>query len=446
MKEKIRRLMLKPARVLVLGIAGIILIGAFLLNLPMASNDGQSIGFINSLFTATSAVSVTGLVVVNTAEHWTLFGKVVIILLIQAGGLGFMTLATLIAFALGKRISLKERLIMQEQLNQFSLSGIVKLTRYVIISTLIIEGIGALLLSTRFIPIYGLKKGIWFSIFHAISAFCNAGFDIIGNSIVPFVGDPIINLTICGLIILGGLGYTVYIDLTRNRSIKKSTLHTKVVLLITTLLIVIPFLFIFIVEYNNPKTLQSLSDGEKVLASFFQAVVPRTAGFNSIDVSGMTSASIFLVIIMMFIGGSPSSTAGGIKTTTFGVIILSVISVLKGNQDVEVYKKRIPNTLIFRALAVMSVGLLLVVSVTMALTLTENKPFLDLLYEVTSAFATVGLTRGVTPDLSLIGKILIILTMFTGKVGPLTLAFALASRQKECKGKYRYPEGKIMIG
>ncbi|AFS77926.1 Ktr system potassium uptake protein B [Gottschalkia acidurici 9a] len=441
--------MQKPALVLSLGIAAIMLIGAILLNLPISSNNGQSIGFLNALLTATSAVSVTGLVVVNTAEHWTIFGKVVIILLIQAGGLGFMTLATLVALITGKRIGLKERLIMQEQLNQDSLSGIVKLTRFAILATLAIEGIGALLLSTRLIPIYGPIKGIGYSVFHAISAFCNAGFDLFGDSLVPFVGDTVMNLTIGGLIILGGLGYTVYIDIKQRKSYRMLSLHSKIVLIVSALLIVVGGVVIFISEHNNPNTMGNLTLYEKVLASFFQSVVARTAGFYSIDLNGMVNSSVFFLIILMFIGGSPGSTAGGIKTTTFATIVLTLISVIRGKEDVEVFKKRIPQWHISKAFILLSAGLTLVLVVAFLLTMTEpTKPFIDLLFETMSAFATVGSTRNITPELSDMGKLLITFTMYSGKVGFLTLALALTNRGKGTPNKknYKYPEGKIIIG
>lgn len=444
---KLKEIRLNPAQVLALGFAGLILIGSILLNLPIASVDRKSIGFVDSLFTAASAVCVTGLAVVNTATYWTLFGKVVILILIQIGGLGFMTMATLGALIIGRKITLKQRLVIQEGLNQFSLEGVVKLTKYIILSTLVIETLGAVILSMRFIPIYGLKTGIWYSIFHSISAFCNAGFDIIGNSMVPFVGDIVVNITIALLIIIGGLGYTVYIDLTTHKELRRSTLNTKFVLLFTIILLIIGFVFILIIEYNNPKTLGNLPFIDKITASMFQAVIPRTAGFNSIDIGSMTKATTFFMIVLMFIGGSPGSTAGGIKTTTFGVIILTIISVLRGKSDVELFKKRIPNELIFRALAVLSIALFVIVFVTMVLTLTEaENSFLDLLFETTSAFATVGLTRGITPDLSSIGKLILAFCMFAGRLGPLTLGFALARRQNKDKGSYRYPEGRIMIG
>lgn len=443
-KEYLIRFELNPPRVLALGFGALILLGALLLNLPIATKTGESIGFINSLFTSASAVCVTGLVVVNTAKYWSLFGQIVIIVLIQMGGLGFMTLATIVALLLGKKITLKERLIIKEQLNQETMSGLVKLTKYVIFSTFIIEGVGALLLSTRFIPIYGPVKGIWFSIFHAISAFCNAGFDIIGNSVMIFVGDIIINMTIGFLIIIGGLGFSVYIDISRYKSFKRLHLHSKIVISVTIILILTGTILFYIIERHNPATLLNLTKGEKVLSSFFQSVITRTAGFNSVDISALRDTTAFIMIILMFIGGSPSSTAGGIKTTTFGTILLTTISVIKGNKDVVIFKRRLSQNIINRSLAIASIGLILILAVSILLTITEDAVFLDLLFETTSAFGTVGLTRGITPSLSNIGKIIIILTMYAGRVGPLTMAFAFGQRQNQYP--YRYSEGNIMVG
>ncbi|MBS4537991.1 TrkH family potassium uptake protein [Clostridium sp. D2Q-11] len=450
LKNRMNELKSNPAQVLVLGFAALIFIGATLLNLPMASASGRSIGFIDALFTSASAVCVTGLVVVNTAAHWTIFGKIVILVLIQIGGLGFMTMATLVSLLIGKKITLKDRLIMQEELNQFTLSGLVKLTRYIIISTFVIEAIGAVFLAFKFIPEYGTLQGIWYSIFHAISAYCNAGFDIIGNSMESFVTSPIVNFTISILVILGGLGYSVYIDMTENRKFKKFLLHTKVVLVMSIGLLVLGFLVFLIVEYNNPQTIGNLSFGSKLIASFFQSVVPRTAGFNSVSMAGTTNATAFLIIILMFIGGSPGSTAGGIKTTTMGVILLAVVAVVRGETDVEIFGRRIPNEIIFRALAVLGIGLLIVIIVTMTLSLTENNledySFLDITFETVSAFGTVGLSRGLTPYLSDIGRIIITITMFIGRLGPLTMAFAFAKKRREKKGLYRYPEERITVG
>lgn len=443
------QLKLNPAQVLVLGFAGLILIGATLLNLPFATQSGISIGFIDSLFTSSSAVCVTGLVVVNTAEYWSVFGKVVILILIQIGGLGFMTMATLVAMLLGKKITLKERLIIQEELNHFNLSGLVKLIKYVITSTLIIEGIGAILLATRFIPEYGYLQGIGFSIFHSISAFCNAGFDLIGSSMELFVADPVINLVIGLLVIIGGLGYTVYIDITTNKRFKAFSLHTKFVLMISGVLLLFGFLFVFIFEFNNPETLGQLSLDGKIWASWFQSLVPRTAGFNSVNMGVVTDATAFLIIIFMFIGGSPSSTAGGVKTTTVGALVLGMVAVIRGRDDVEFMKRRISNDLIFRALAVVGIGFGIVIIVTMILSITEadsTGSFLDILFEATSAFGTVGLSRGVTPNLSIMGRLVVTLTMFIGRLGPLTMAFAFAKKKKYNKGNYRFPEERILVG
>ncbi|MEY8304843.1 TrkH family potassium uptake protein [Anaerosalibacter bizertensis] len=446
LKRRLRQLELNPPRVLALGFAGLILIGAILLNLPIASKSGESIGFINALFTSASSVCVTGLVVVNTGEYWSLFGHIVIICLIQMGGLGFMTLATLVALILGKKITLKERLIIKEQLNQETMSGLVKLTKYVILSTFAIEGLGALFLSTRFIPRYGFVKGLWFSIFHSISAFCNAGFDITGNSIVPFKGDIVVNLTIAFLIIIGGLGFSVYIDISRHKRFNRLSLHSKLVLVITLILIIVGMILFYIIEWDNLGTLEPLNTKERIVASFFQSVVTRTAGFNSIDMSKMKDTTTFIMIILMFIGGSPGSTAGGIKTTTFGAILLTTFTVIRGGRDVVAYKRRIPQEIIYRALTIASIGIFLVTVISMILTISEDANFLDLLFETTSAFGTVGLSRGVTPDLSNFGKVSIMITMYLGRVGPLTMAFAFAKRQKNSIKNYRYSEGNILVG
>lgn len=442
--KKIRGFELNPPRILMLGFGSLILLGAILLNLPIATKIGESIGFIDALFTSASAVCITGLAVVNTGEYWSLFGKIVIIMLIQIGGLGVMTMATAGALIIGKKISLKERLVIKEQLNQKSMSGLVKLTKYVLLSTLAIEGIGSILLSIRFIPIYGWVKGIWFSIFHSISAFCNAGFDITGNSMVPFAGDFVINMTISLLIILGGIGFTVFIDVTRNRSFKKFKLHTKVVLSITFILLTLGMLVFLIIEFNNPNTIGNMSSSEKIISSFFQSVVTRTAGFNSVDMASILDTTTFFMIILMFIGGSPGSTAGGAKTTTIATLIMTTISIVKGDRDVVIYKRTINEDIIKRSLAIVVVSMTLIIVVSTILTITENFIFLDVLFETTSAFATVGLTRGITPNLSSIGKFIIALTMYAGRVGPLTMAFAFANKNKA--KKYRYAEGNIIVG
>lgn len=437
---------LNPSLILVIGFAAVIFLGALLLNLPIASQNYQSVGFVNALFTSTSAICVTGLIVVNTAAHWSFFGQIVIMALIQIGGLGFMTMATLLALLMGKRIGLKNRIIMQEELGQFTISGVVRLTIRIIQATFIIEGIGAILLSTRFIPDYGLWKGIYFSIFHSVSAFCNAGFDIIGNSLENYVGSPVVNFTVMGLIILGGIGFTVIIDIIRTKEIKKFSLHTKLVLLITGSLILSGFVFFFLLEYNNV-TLKGLSLPNKMLAAMFQSVTPRTAGFNTISTGALRDSSKFLTIIYMFIGGSPGSTAGGIKTATFGVIIFAIYVEIIGKDDVEFAKRRISGETVSRSLAILMIALTIVSVVAVILSLTESGfEFLNILFETVSAFGTVGLSTGLTGDLSAVGKIIISITMFLGRLGPITVATAIAERHTGQKALIRYPEGKIFVG
>lgn len=437
------RFKLNPPRILALGFMLLIIIGALLLNLPIASQNGESIGFINALFTSASAVCVTGLVVVNTATHWTLFGQTVIILLIQMGGLGIMTMATIVAMISGRKISLKERLVIKEQLNQETLSGLVKLTKYVIYLTLFIEGIGALFLSIKFIPQFGLIKGIWFSVFHAVSAFCNAGFDITGNSLMDYNNSVLVMLTVASLIVLGGIGFGVILDVVRNRKWRKLSLHSKLAISFTVFLIFFGTIIFYILESNNPLTMQEFTFKEKTLASLFASITPRTAGFNSIDVAGMNQSSTLLTIILMFIGGSPGSTAGGVKTVTMLVLIISTISIIKGERDVEVFKRRIPYETIFKSIAIIMIGIALVFFVTFILTLTEDQEFLNILFETTSAFGTVGLSRGITPELSNAGKLILTLTMYSGRVGPLTLAFAVG--YKEEHKRFRYAEGNITV-
>lgn len=444
LKRKALEFQLNPPAVLAVGFLSLIIIGTILLNLPIASKSGESIGLIDALFTASSAVCVTGLIVVNTAEHWSLFGQVIIIILIQMGGLGIMTMATSVALIMGKKIRLKERLIIKEQLNQETMGGLVKLTKYVIAVTLAIEMIGAFLLSFKFIPIYGIVKGIWYSVFHSISAFCNAGFDILGNSIAPFVGDVWINMIISVLIILGGLGFAVYIDVYNKRKFKDLNLHSKFVLSITGILLLVGTVLLFLIEYDNVFTLKELSLQDKVLASFFQSTITRTAGFNSIDISAIKDTSAFLMIMLMFIGGSPGSTAGGIKTTTFGTLILTTISTVKGDKDVGVFNRRIGDDVINKSLAIIIIGLTWILVVSFILTITEKAAFLDVVFETTSAFATVGVTRGITPSLSIVGKLLITLTMYIGRVGALTMAFALGHRRKT--KSFREAEGHIIVG
>ncbi|MGO4107771.1 TrkH family potassium uptake protein [Paenibacillus sp. YAF4_2] len=435
-----------PPRILVFGFAAIIVIGAFLLTMPFASSDGSRLPFIDALFTATSATCVTGLVVVDTGTYFSTFGKVIILSLIQVGGLGFMTMATLIALAIRKRISLKERLILQEAMNQTSMEGIVRLIRRVIIYSLTIELVGAILFAIRFAFDMPFGKAVWFGFFHAISFFNNAGFDIFGNfrSLTMYASDPLVNLVSMLLIILGGLGFVVMADLLEYRKNKRLSLHSKVVLSMTGTLIAVGAIVIFIFEFSNSKTLGSLDWGGKILASFFQSVTPRTAGANTVDYTQLRQATVFFTIILMFIGASPGSTGGGIKTTTFTTMIGAVIAMIRGREDIVLFHYRLGKDRIFKALTITMLSLTLVIFVTMLLSTTEDQQFLKILFETTSAFGTVGLTVGITPELTDFGKIVIALTMFAGRLGPLTLAYALGPKSE--KELYRYPEGKITIG
>ncbi|MBU8713026.1 MULTISPECIES: TrkH family potassium uptake protein [Brevibacillus] len=441
------KLQLDPPKTLVLGFALIILLGTFLLTLPSATVNGQGLPWLDSLFTATSATCVTGLVVVDTGTTFTTFGQMVILSLIQIGGLGFMTVATFFSLIMRKKISLRERLILQESLNQMTMEGVVRLAKMILIFTALAELIGGVLLSIRFAFDFPLPKAIYFGFFHAISNFNNAGFDLMGDfaSLTGYVDDPLVTLVVCLLIILGGIGFIVVSDLYEYRHTRRLSLHTKVVLSTTALLVLGGTVLIFILEYTNPKTLQPLSMLGKVLGSLYQSVTARTAGSNTLSIGDMRQSSLFLIILLMFIGASPGSTGGGIKTTTFATLIGAVIAQIKGKEDVIFFRQRILPHMIYKSLTVTMTGLFIVMAVTMALSITEEGArFEMILFEVTSAFATTGLSMGLTPSLSPIGKTLIILTMFAGRVGPLTIAFALAQRRQ--KEYFRYPKGKITIG
>jgi len=435
---------LSPAQFLVLGYLFVITIGTFLLMLPQASTTRGSIGFLTALFTATSATCVTGLIVVNTSTAFTVFGQVVIMALIQVGGLGIMTMSTLIALILGKKISLKERILIQEDLNQFKISGLLRLIQYVIALTLTIQGIGAIFLFIRLRYDYSIFRSIYFSIFHAISAFNNAGFDLFGTSLEGYFGDPIINLTIISLIVLGGLGFAVIVELLGWEGKKKFSLQTKLVLTVTGLLTIVSFAIIFVLETGNLNTIADASLGDKIISSFFLSITPRTAGFNTIPTGSLRSTTLFFIVIAMFIGASPGSTGGGIKTTTFGLIVVTAFNKIKNKKDIEFYKRRVDYEVVFKALTIILLALMIVLLMTFILTITEDGQFLEILFEVVSAFGTVGLSTGITGELTSIGRVLIIITMFLGRVGPLTLALALGQKVKH--GKYRYPEEKIMVG
>ncbi len=358
-----------------------------------------------------------------------------------------MSFTTLIAIILGKKITLRERLILQDAMNTFNIQGLVKMVRYVLVFTVSVQFFGALLFSTQFVPEYGLGRGIFYSIFHSISAFCNAGFDILGNfsSLVPYNSNIVVIMVASALIIIGGLGFTVWSELYSNKSLRKVSLHSKMVILMTTVLVLGGTLLMFLFENNNVNTIGNMSFIDKVINSFFASVTPRTAGFNSIPTDGMTTAGQFLTIILMFIGGSPGSTAGGIKTTTIGILIVTIVCVIQGREDSEVFKKRFSKDLVYKAFTLIFIGVSLVIVVTMLLSYTEKgASFIALFYETVSAFGTAGLTLGLTSELSNIGKGLIIFMMYLGRVGPLTVVLSITRKRKN--SGIKYPEGKILIG
>lgn len=438
---------LDPPKILVLGFGTIILLGALLLSLPSATNDGKGLPLLDAFFTATSATCVTGLVVVDTGDTFTAFGEVVILSMIQVGGLGFMSFATLLAFILGKRISLKERLIIQESFNNETVEGVVRLVKRILIFTATAEIVGGILLSFRFSQDMAAGKAIYFGFFHAVSNFNNAGFDLMGGfrGLTAYAEDPIVNLTVTSLISLGGIGFIVMNELFEYRSTRRLSLHSKMALSVSSILVVGGALLIFILEYNNPATLKPLSAAGKIFGAFYQAVTPRTAGSNTLSIPDLKQSTLFLIIFLMFIGASPGSTGGGIKTTTFAVLIGAVKSQIRGREDVTFFGRRMDFSIVSKSLTVTLIAIFLVISMTMVLTITEpGKDFLMIFFEVVSAFSTVGLSMGLTPELSSFGKVLILITMFAGRVGPLTLAYAVAKKRKE--DHYRYPAGKVMIG
>lgn len=446
MNAKLNWLTLSPPQILVLGFAAIIFIGTGLLMLPISTTTGEPLGFTDALFTSTSATCVTGLVVVDTGTTFSSFGEVVIMLLIQIGGLGFMTMATLFALVLKRRISLKDRLILQEAMNQSSMEGIVRLIRRVLLYSLVIEACGAVLLSIRWAFDMPLGRAIYDGVFHAVTMFNNAGFDLFGDfrSLTGYVYDPVVNFVVMFLIVSGGIGFIVLSDLIDYRKQRRLSLHSKVVLTMTAALLAVGFIVILIFEFTNPRTLGSLNWGGKFFGALFQSVTPRTAGANTIDITGLRQATQFFIVILMFIGASPGSTGGGIKTTTFTIMVGAVIAMMRGREDIVMFRYRLAQERVLKALTIALLALLLVLTVSMILSTTEEGDFLEILFETTSAFGTVGLSMGLTPDLTVFGKILISLTMFAGRLGPLTLAYALGP--KKGKELYRHPEGKMIIG
>lgn len=438
-----------PESLLALGFLAVILVGTALLELPVATRSGKSIGFFDSLFTATSAVCVTGLVAVDTGTTFAPFGQVVLLALIQIGGLGFMVFATMIMVMLGRKISIKGRILIRESMNGASLSGLSWVTWLYLLLAVGIELMGAALLAIRFIPMFGAKRGAWMAAFHSVSAFCNAGFDLFGgfSSLTMFARDPLVLLTIAGLIVLGGLGFSVILEALRNRQgFKGLSLHARIVLMLTPVLLLVGAGFYLLVERRG--TLMGFGAGDKVLNAFFQSVTMRTAGFNSIDLSKFTDGSKLFSSILMMIGASPASTGGGMKTTTVAVFALLMISVVKGEGEVNIARRRLSNDVARRALAVVALFLTVLIGGTLAISLIENGRFslADVLFEASSAMGTVGVSAIGTPNLHPASRLVLIPMMFLGRIGPLTLAVAVGRRQGHNRRIAKYPEEKIMIG
>lgn len=443
-------------RIIALGFLGAILIGTVLLMLPISARSGRMTGVVDALFTSTTSVCVTGLVTVPTYAHWTVFGQVVIALLAQVGGLGVITFTMMFFLALRRRIGMKERLLIQDAYNLDTIQGLVVLVKKIVKGTLIVEGIGALLYMTVFVPDFGVR-GIWYSIFNSISAFCNAGMDVIGpDSLIPYVGNPVVNVTTMILILLGGLGFPVWwnvVDVLRQRhkkrrgvrvSLQHLSLNSKLVLFMTFALIVGGAFFVFVLEFNNPATLGHLSMGEKIQAAFFQSVTTRTAGFCTISQAGLGKATALICCILMFIGGSPSGTAGGIKTTTMAILFLTVVSIIKGRRDTEMFGRKVGDIAVRRALSIFGVSLGVMILAVIILAAVQPGDFIDCLYEVISAIATVGLSRDFTTELNLVGRMIIIITMYIGRIGPISLALFFNS--KRFVNVKSYPEERVSVG
>ena len=458
MKHRRKNIRWNTMGILAAGFLGVILLGGVLLWLPVCNQ--QPITFMDALFTSTTSVCVTGLVTIVPATQFTLAGKIVLLLLIQIGGLGIIGCATFFFLILRKKITVRERVLLHETYNSDSLGGIVGLVRKVILGTFVVEGAGAVLYAFQFVPEYGVIKGIGYAVFHAVSAFCNAGIDILGeNSFAGYVDNPVINITTMLLIILSGIGFTVWYDVIENgkRIYRKEVpkywwftrlrLHSKIAIVTTLFLLVSGTLCFFFMEYRNPDTIGNMSFGDKMMASMFQSVTTRTAGFASISQSGLTNGSKLLACMLMIIGGSPAGTAGGIKTTTVAVLLLTAISVLRGNKDTECYGRKITFEIIRVGMTITLVTFVFwLFGVTVMTVIEPQQKVLDLMFEATSAMATVGLTEDLTPVLSDISHVVLMLMMYIGRIGPMTMAL-IFSGHADKKNQFRtLPEAKIMVG
>ena len=453
MKKRFR-IDLSTTQTIMLSFLLAILAGSFFLALPGSSADGQAVPYVDALFTAATSICVTGLVTLPTVTTWSVFGQIVILILIQIGGLGIITIMSGLMISLHRRIGMRDRQLIQDAFNLNTLSGMVKFIKKVLLGTFMVEGVGALLYMTVFIPQYGLH-GIWISLFNAVSAFCNAGMDILSeNSLCEYVHNPLVNTVTALLIIMGGIGYIVWWDVVRVcKNLKKQglkcfrtlTLHSKIALFITALLLLSGTAAFFVFEYDNPLTLGSYSLPEKIQAAFFQSVTTRTAGFATVPQQNLTNASAFISILLMFIGGSPVGTAGGIKTVTIAVLFVAAFATIKNKEDAVLFQRRISKQAINKAVAVVCTSFLILFASTVLLAAITDAAALDIVYETVSATATVGLTRDLTPKLNMMGKIIILITMYLGRVGPISLMVAFHTR-KEDRHMIKNPTEEISVG
>lgn len=447
---KKRRMKLSPTQIIAIAFAGIILLGTVLLSLPVASRNAQSAGVLNALFTATSATCVTGLVMFDTWSQWSGFGQTVILCLIEIGGLGFMSAAAMVIFLFRRKVSLRQRMVITQALSLNDMSGAVQLQKWVLFGSLSVQLLGALVLMLHFLPEYGWKQAAIWGVFHSISAFCNAGFDIFGSiqpgsSLICLNDDPVVLITLMALIAVGGLGFFVWEELARKRSFRKLSVYTKLVLLATACLIVGGAALVLLLEWNNPHTLGPMPWGQKILNAFFQSVTLRTAGFAAVDQGRLTDAGKAVSMVLMLIGGSSGSTAGGLKTVTFVVLILFLWSRARGRSSVNVFHREIPGEKVMDAMTIAGIMVVLAMLGGVFISATSPISFVDALFEAVSALATVGLTAGVTTSLSIPAQILIIVFMYFGRIGVLTisLGFLMGDRATE---RFRYAKTNLLIG
>lgn len=430
-----------PPQVLAIGYAAAILLGGALLKLPWATE--RAISWSDAYFTATSAATVTGLVVVDTGSTFSPLGEMILLLLMQVGGLGLMTFAVLTALVLGRKVGLRQRIMFGDSMGTTPLGNVVSLVKTLLVFTVIMEAIGTVLLALTFVPDRGLGEGLYFSLFHSVSAFNNAGFGLLPDNLIAYAGDTVVNVVISVLLIVGGLGFTVLADLRRTRSLRLLSLHTKLMLVGTLVINVVVMLLFLVLEHGNPGTLGSLSRYDQVLTSWFQAVTPRTAGFNTIDTGAMEDSTVLLTMLLMFIGAGSASTGSGIKLTTFIVILLAAVAFLRGYGEPRAFGRTISHDTVLRALAIATISALTLFGAMFLLVAFEPAPLDTLMFEAASAFGTVGLSMGITADLSAPGRLIIMFLMFVGRIGPLSLVFILARRRQSVVS---YPHADVMTG